>query len=82
MVSPFVTVDDRGSLPLDCLVFALLGSYSLVLQQRIERAAKILQQCRLLVVGLHESVIVLAILLQFLLEELILVVGYRFLIED
>lgn len=75
LVCPLVSVDYRGSLSLNGLVFALLRPHSLVLEKGIEGLGKVLHQRRLLVICLQEACLVRLELFQFLLEELSFVVG-------
>lgn len=66
----------------DRLVLGLLGLNSFVQKQIAIDLLELFHQCRLLVIGLKKSILVRTEFLQFGLEELLLVIGDRLLIEN
>lgn len=82
LVRALILVDHGAPLSLEGLVLALLCPDPLVLQKAVEGDSQLPHQGRLLMSRLHQPVLIRAVLLELLLEELLLVVGDRLLVQD
>ncbi len=82
LVGSLVPVDDNTPYTLHGLVLALLASYALVLEKTVEGDGQHLHQGGLLMIRLDEPILERPVLLELGLEQLLLVVGDRLLVED
>jgi hypothetical protein len=82
LVCPLVLGDDCASLSLERLIFALLCPDSLVLQKAVERHRQLSHQGCLLMGRLNKTVLIRPVFLELLLEQLLLVVGDRLLVQN
>jgi hypothetical protein len=77
LIGPFILANNGAPLSLEGLVSALLRTDSLVLEQRVKRHGEFSHECCLLVIRLDEPVLIWAVFLELLLEELLLIVCNR-----